>query len=58
MYVINECKCFDLHFPIKDNMTKGCYEVNELDCVENAYSRFYDGIQAKSCYEKCPVNFF
>jgi hypothetical protein len=58
MHIIKTCRCFDLHFPISDNTTKGCYEVNDLACVENATLEFYNGKMAKMCYEKCPVIFF
>ena len=56
IFIIKSCACFFLKYPLKiDSNYTSCVSLNELECVKNSTSYFYENNQDTVCFTKCPL---
>ncbi|CAF0748556.1 unnamed protein product [Brachionus calyciflorus] len=56
-FIMKNCKCFDLKLPRPSNSSTnstGCEKVNEVLCVQQSETEFYNGSEIENCYINCP----
>lgn len=55
-YIINYCGCYDYSFPILNTTNlRGCFELNEIDCIRSTYLKYIKNNQDNYCYAMCPI---
>ncbi|CAF0734924.1 unnamed protein product [Brachionus calyciflorus] len=56
-FILKYCKCFDFKLPHPNNSSNkaaGCQSVDDVLCVKDAETEFYNGSGINKCYNYCP----